>query len=256
LLILDAISAATTVAELLELLLKLFNLQSKDVERLEKKWDIKQHADFRSAVEFLRLARIDSTDLKLIDVDQLKRGFQELLKSRNYYADLQKKGVLDNLAELETIYVISGWLLAQCYLKIQQINGQTELIEDAVRLYLSVIEFVWDWIQRVKAPLPPQPIRFFHMIDDKIFAFLLSGSLFVRIFKIIIVIALAAIYPISLPYIIIDILVRILGYGLYGKPKIDQTILNKLNEMYLISLVEVSPYINRQIIRSLYPRTP
>lgn len=35
--ILEAISAATSVSELLDLLLRILNLQSKDVERLEKK---------------------------------------------------------------------------------------------------------------------------------------------------------------------------------------------------------------------------
>ena len=65
--IFEAIGAAQSVSELLDLLLRILNLQSSDVERLEKKWDIKQHADFQSAVQLLRLSRIDSDDIQLIE---------------------------------------------------------------------------------------------------------------------------------------------------------------------------------------------
>jgi hypothetical protein len=81
--ILEAISAAASVSELLDLLLRILNLQSKDVERLERKWDIKQHADFQSAVQLLRLARMDANDPSLVDVDLLKNGLADLLKSWN-----------------------------------------------------------------------------------------------------------------------------------------------------------------------------
>jgi hypothetical protein len=161
LVILEAISTAVSVTELLDVLLKLLNLQSKDVERLEKKWDIKQHADFQSAVQLLRLSRIESNDIKVVDIDLLKKGLADLLKSWNYYTDLYRKGILDETAELELVYIISGWLIARCYLKIQQYEGRQELIEDAVGYYVRVMEFVQDRINFLKNPLPPQPILFF-----------------------------------------------------------------------------------------------
>ncbi len=111
--IFESIGAAQSVSELLDLLLRILNLQSSDVERLEKKWDIKQHADFQSAVQLLRLSRMESDDVQLIDIDLLKKGLAELLKSWNYYTDLNRKGILDNTVELELVYILSGWLIAK-----------------------------------------------------------------------------------------------------------------------------------------------
>jgi hypothetical protein len=248
LVILNAISTAKSVSELLDVLLKLLNLQSKDVERLERKWDIKQHADFQSAVQLLRLSHIEASDIKVVDIDLLKKGLADLLKSWNYYTDLYRKGILDKTAELELVYIISGWLIARCYLKIQEYEGRQELIEDAVRYYLRVMEFVRGRIDFLKSPPPPQPILLFHTIDTAILSFISSGNSFVRLVKLFI---LFGAFFISLPYVTLDILVRLFGYAICGKPRINSAIVEKLNEMYFKSLVEVSPYINQQVVQSV-----
>jgi hypothetical protein len=84
-------------------------------------------------------------------------GLADLLKSWNYYTDLYRKGILDKTAELELVYIISGWLIARCYLKIQQYEGRQELVEDAVGYYVRVMEFVQDRINFLRNPPPPQP---------------------------------------------------------------------------------------------------
>jgi len=242
--LLDAVASARTVAELMDVLLRVLNLQSGDVERLERKWDIKQHADFQAAVQLLRLARIDAKDSSQTDVVLLKNGLGELLKSWNYYADLQRKKVLDKAVELELVYVISSWLIAQCYLKIQEIEGRPELIDDALQFYILVMQIVHEKIYRIRNPEPPQPVRFFHKVDNAIFNFIASGSLPFRIIKSLIILTTTVFY-IGWVYWPLDIAVRILGSGICGKPKADPVILDNLNRLYLKSIVEVSPYANR-----------
>lgn len=251
--ILEAISAAASVSELLDLLLRILNLQSKDVERLERKWDIKQHADFQSAVQLLRLARIDASDPNLVDVDLLKNGLADLLKSWNYYTDLHRKGVLDQTVELELVYVISGWLIAKSYLKIQECEGRQELIEDAVKYYLRVMEFVQERIFYFKNPPPPQPVLFFHRIDSEIIKFVSTGNPATRLFKSIVVAVVMAIWFVSIPYIVIDILVRVFGNAIHGRSRINSLILEKLNEMYIKSLIEVAPYLDQGTLQKVFP---
>lgn len=66
---------------------------------------------------------MDASDVGLVDLDLLKNGLSELLKSWNYYTDLHRKGVLDQTVELELVYVISGWLTAKSYLKIRSVRA-------------------------------------------------------------------------------------------------------------------------------------
>jgi hypothetical protein len=250
--ILEAISTATSVSELLDLLLRILNLQSKDVERLEKKWDIKQHADFQSAVQLLRLARMDANDVSLVDLDLLKNGLSELLKSWNYYTDLHRKGVLDQTVELELVYVISGWLIAKSYLKIQECEGRQELIEDAVRYYLRVMEFVQERIFYFKNPPPPQPVLFFHEIDGEIIKFVSTGNPATRFFRSLVLVAIMAIWFVSVPYLVVDILIRVFGNAVHGRSKINSLILEKLNEMYIKSLIEVAPYLDEGTLQKVF----
>ncbi len=249
--IFESIGAAKSVSELLDLLLRILNLQSSDVERLEKKWDIKQHADFQSAVQLLRLSRMESDDVQLIDLDLLKKGLAELLKSWNYYTDLNRKGILDQTVELELVYILSGWLIARCYLKIQQYETRQELIEDAVIYYMRVMEFTQEKIALIRNPIPPQPIKFFHMVDTAIIDFVSKGNLFIRVLKSFFIIIILLCWFISIPYLVLDILVRVFGYAICGQTKVSSAFLKRLNEMYLKSLVEVAPYINERVLTDI-----
>jgi hypothetical protein len=247
--IFEAIGAAQSVSELLDLLLKILNLQSSDVERLEKKWDIKQHADFQSAVQLLRLSRMESEDIELIDIDLLKKGLAELLKSWNYYTDLNRKGILDNSAELELVYILSGWLIARCYLKIQQYEKRQELIEDAVRYYMQVMEFIQEKIASFRSLSPHnRVVRFFYETDAKMLNGISTGNSAQRFIKAVLLIG-SLVY--GFPYLIIDVLVRILGAAAYGKRKLQPAFVERLNEMYIKSLIEVAPYINQSMLRRI-----
>ena len=247
--IFNAIGAAQSVSELLDLLLKVLNLQSSDVERLEKKWDIKQHADFQSAVQLLRLSRMDSEDIELIDIDLLKKGLAELLKSWNYYTDLNRKGILDNSAELELVYILSGWLIARCYLKIQQYEKRQELIEDAVRYYMKVMEFIQEKIADFRGSYPSSPIvKFFYENDAKAMQAISKGNIAERMLKAVLIIASLAF---AWPYLIADILARILGHAVQGRPKFQPAFVKRLNEMYIKSLIEVAPYINYNTLKQI-----
>jgi hypothetical protein len=247
--IFEAIGAAQSVSELLDLLLKILNLQSSDVERLEKKWDIKQHADFQSAVQLLRLSRMESEDIELIDIDLLKKGLAELLKSWNYYTDLNRKGILDNSAELELVYILSGWLIARCYLKIQQYEKRQELIEDAVRYYMQVMEFIQEKIASFRSSSPPnRVVKFFYETDARAINGVSTGNPAERFLKALLLIGSLLF---GWPYLIVDILVRILGTAAHGKPKLQPAFVKRLNEMYIKSLIEVAPYINQNMLKRI-----
>ena len=142
---------------------------------------------------------MDASDVSLVDLDLLKNGLSELLKSWNYYTDLYRKGVLDQTVELELVYVISGWLIAKSYLKIQECEGRQELIEDAVRYYLRIMEFVQERIFYFKNPSPPQPVLFFHKIDSEIIKFVSTGNSATRFFRLIVLVSIMAIWFVSVP---------------------------------------------------------
>lgn len=240
--VLDAITTATSIQQLLDLLLRILNLSSREVERLERKWDIKQKADFQSAVQLLRLSGLDAENIENIDLDLLKRGLADLLKSWNYYTKLYHKGILDKSVELELVYIISGWLIAKCYLKIQQCEGREELVEDAVRYYLRIMDFVQERINFIKNPPLPQP---FHNINMTVANFISSGIYLNRLLKAFLIIGiLCFLFFISIPYIFLNILSWI-----NHRTKVNRAILNKLEEMYFKSLAEVAPFISPKVLQ-------
>jgi hypothetical protein len=69
------------------------------------------------------------------------------------------------------------------------------------------------------------------------------------------VVAILFIWFLSLPYIAVDILVRIFGHAIYGKRRIDSVILEKLNEMYFKSMIEVAPYINHEVLQNVFSQS-
>ena len=113
------------------------------------------------------------------------------------------------------------------------------------------MELIQEKIDSLRNPLPPQPMRMFYIFDRAIIEFVSNGNLFFRMIKLLFVIGLMAIFPLSLTYLALDIIFRIFGAAFLGKPKIRKAFLQKLNEMYLKSLVEVGPYINQQVLQNI-----
>lgn len=251
LVIFEAIGTAQSVSELLDLLLRVLNLQSSDVERLERKWDIKQHADFQSAVQLLRLSRLEADNIELLDIDLLKRGLADLISSWNYYAELNRRGILDHSAELELVYVLSGWLIAKCYLKIQQYEKDQALIKEAVSYYLNVMQFIQSKITAMREPPPASAImRFFDKVDTNISYWFSQGTPTERMLKALLITGGIVFFGFFIvgTYLALNFIVRVYGNAIHGRPRIQPVLFEKLNEMYFKSLIEVAPYISHDML--------
>ena len=114
------------------------------------------------------------------------------------------------------------------------------------------MEFVQERIFYLKNPPPPQPVLFFHKIDSAIINFVSTGNSAARFFKLIIFTAVAAIWFVSIPYIILDVLVRVFGNAILGRSRINSLILEKLNEIYVNSLIEVAPYLDQGTLQKVF----
>lgn len=115
------------------------------------------------------------------------------------------------------------------------------------------MEFVQERIFYFKNPPPPQPVLFFHNIDSEIIKFASTGNSGTRFFRSIILTAIVAIWLVSIPYLVVDVLVRVFGNAIQGRSKINSLILEKLNEMYIKSLIEVAPYLDEGTLQKVFP---
>ena len=108
------------------------------------------------------------------------------------------------------------------------------------------------FITQVTYHPPPQPVLFFHKIDSEIIKFVSTGNSATRFFRLIVLVSIMAIWFVSVPYLVVDVLVRIFGNAIHGRSKINSLILETLNEMYIKSLIEVAPYLDEGTLQKVF----